>query len=74
MLLDFIGWKEAAKLLRRHGEDHSAEVRTYDFERQTAGATKVGTSEFATRSLQHVTNTDDRFRFQMTAIWSNCHL
>jgi hypothetical protein len=24
---------------------------TYDFERQTAGATKVGTSEFATRII-----------------------
>jgi isocitrate dehydrogenase len=52
MLLDFIGWKEAAKLI-----EHSLEKTilqkfvTYDFERQTAGATKVGTSEFAARII-----------------------
>jgi isocitrate dehydrogenase len=28
---------------------------TYDFERQTAGATKVGTSEFATRIIDNIT-------------------
>ncbi|HEY1767949.1 MAG TPA: NADP-dependent isocitrate dehydrogenase [Terracidiphilus sp.] len=52
MLLDFIGWKEAAKMI----EDALAKTIqqkfvTYDFERQTAGATKVGTSEFATRMI-----------------------
>ena len=52
MLLEFIGWKEAARLI-----EHSLEKTilqkfvTYDFERQTAGATKVGTSEFATRII-----------------------
>jgi len=35
----------------RHGEDDPAEVGDYDFERQLAGATKVGTSEFATRII-----------------------
>jgi isocitrate dehydrogenase len=55
MLLDFIGWKEAAKLI-----EHSLEKTilqkfvTYDFERQTAAATKVGTSEFATRIIANM--------------------
>ena len=52
MLLEFIGWKEAAQLI-----EHALEKTilqkfvTYDFERQTAGAIKVGTSEFATRII-----------------------
>jgi isocitrate dehydrogenase len=52
MLLDFIGWKEAAKLIETAMEKTILEkFVTYDFERQTAGATKVGTSEFATRII-----------------------
>jgi isocitrate dehydrogenase len=52
MLLDFIGWKEAAKLIEQALEDTILQkFVTYDFERQTAGATKVGTSEFATRII-----------------------
>ncbi len=52
MLLDFIGWKEAAKLIEQSMEKTILQkFVTYDFERQTAGATKVGTSEFATRII-----------------------
>jgi len=52
MLLEFIGWKEAAKLIESAMETTIMErFVTYDFERQTAGATKVGTSEFATRII-----------------------
>jgi len=52
MLLEFIGWKEAAKMIEVAMEKTILQkFVTYDFERQTAGATKVGTSEFATRII-----------------------
>ncbi len=52
MLLEFIGWKEAATLIETSMEKTILQkFVTYDFERQTAGATKVGTSEFATRII-----------------------
>ena len=52
MLLDFIGGKEAARLIESSLERTILQkFVTYDFERQTAGATKVGTSEFATRII-----------------------
>jgi isocitrate dehydrogenase len=52
MLLEFIGWKDAAKLIETSMEKTILQkFVTYDFERQTAGATKVGTSEFATRII-----------------------
>jgi isocitrate dehydrogenase len=52
MLLEFIGWKEAARLIESSLEKTILQkFLTYDFERQTAGATKVGTSEFATRII-----------------------
>ena len=52
MMLEFIGWKEAAKLIEQSMEKTiQQKFVTYDFERQTAGATKVGTSEFATRII-----------------------
>jgi isocitrate dehydrogenase len=52
MMLEFIGWKEAAKLIEEALEKTILQkFVTYDFERQTAGATKVGTSEFATRII-----------------------
>src|SRR5580658_9436869 len=55
MLLDFIGWKEAANLIERSLEKTILQkFVTYDFERQTAGATKVGTSEFATRMIANM--------------------
>jgi isocitrate dehydrogenase len=52
MLLDFIGWKEAAKLIEAAlAKTIQQKFVTYDFARQTDGATKVGTSEFATRII-----------------------
>ncbi len=52
MMLDFIGWKEAAKMIEDAMEKTiQQKFVTYDFERQTAGATKVSTSEFATRII-----------------------
>jgi isocitrate dehydrogenase len=52
MLLDFIGWKEAAKMIETAMEKTiQSKFVTYDFERQLSGATKVGTSEFATRII-----------------------
>jgi isocitrate dehydrogenase len=52
MMLEFIGWKEAAKMIETALETTiQQKFVTYDFERQTAGATKVGTSEFATRII-----------------------
>jgi isocitrate dehydrogenase len=55
MMLDFIGWKEAAKMIETAMEKTiQQKFVTYDFERQTAGATKVGTSEFATRIIANM--------------------
>ncbi len=52
MLLEFIGWKEAAKLIENAMEKTiQQKFVTYDFERQLPCATKVGTSEFATRII-----------------------
>jgi isocitrate dehydrogenase len=52
MMLEFLGWKEAAKMIEESIEKTILQkFVTYDFERQTAGATKVGTSEFATRII-----------------------
>jgi isocitrate dehydrogenase len=52
MLLDFIGWNPAAKMIEAAMEKTiQQKFVTYDFERQLTGATKVGTSEFATRII-----------------------
>jgi isocitrate dehydrogenase len=52
MMLNFIGWKDAGKMIEDAMEKTiQQKFVTYDFERQTAGATKVGTSEFATRII-----------------------
>ncbi len=55
MLFDYIGWSEAARMI----EDSMARTIqqkfvTYDFERQMEGATKVKTSEFATRMIANM--------------------
>jgi isocitrate dehydrogenase len=55
MLLDFIGWKEAAKLIETALEKTIVQKTvTYDFARQLEGATKVGTSEFATKIIANM--------------------
>ena len=55
MMFEFLGWNEAAELIENvDGEDHPAEKVTYDFERLMQGATKVRTSEFATRMIENM--------------------
>jgi isocitrate dehydrogenase len=55
MLLEFLGWNEAAKLIENSME---ATIRqktvTYDFERQMQGAKKVKTSEFADYMIKNM--------------------
>jgi isocitrate dehydrogenase len=52
MLLEFIGWKEAATMIESAMEKTiQQKFVTYDFERQLSGATKVGTSDFASRII-----------------------
>ncbi len=49
MMLEFMGWWEAAELITKAYEKTLAQkVVTYDFARQMSGATEVKTSEFAT--------------------------
>jgi isocitrate dehydrogenase len=55
MLFEFLGWKEAAKLIESSMERTiQQKFVTYDFERQMQGATKVKTSEFATRMIANM--------------------
>ena len=55
MLFEFLGWKEAAKLIESSMEKTIAQkFVTYDFERQMQDATKVKTSEFATRMIANM--------------------
>ena len=55
MLLEFLGWKEAAALVESSLEKTIVQKTvTYDFARQLEGATKVGTSEFATRIIANM--------------------
>jgi isocitrate dehydrogenase len=55
MLLEFLGWNEAARLIEGAME---ATIRqktvTYDFERQMQGAKKVKTSEFADHMIKNM--------------------
>ncbi len=55
MMLEYIGWREAAELIRRAFEKTvSQKVVTYDFARQMEGATEVKTSEFASAIIQNL--------------------
>jgi isocitrate dehydrogenase len=55
MLLEFLGWKEAAALVEKALEKTIVQKTvTYDFARQLEGATKVGTSEFAMRIIANM--------------------
>ncbi len=55
MLLEFLGWKEAAKLVESSLEKTiTQKTVTYYFARQLDGATKVGTSEFATKIIANM--------------------
>jgi isocitrate dehydrogenase len=53
MMFEFLGWNEAAALVEGSMEKTILRKQvTYDFERQMQGATKVKTSEFATRMIE----------------------
>src|ERR1700689_4851354 len=55
MLFDFLGWKEAARLIESSLEKTiQQKYVTYDFERQMPGSTKAKTSEFATRMIENM--------------------
>ena len=55
MLFDFLGWKEAARLIESSMEKTILQKYvTYDFERKLEGATKAKTSEFATRMIHNM--------------------
>ncbi len=55
MMLEYIGWREAAELIRQAYEKTvSHKIVTYDFARQMEGATEVKTSEFASAVIQNL--------------------
>ncbi len=55
MMLEYIGWEEAAQLIHKAYEKTIAQkIVTYDFARQMAGATEVKTSEFATALIKNL--------------------
>ncbi|MBV8207225.1 MAG: isocitrate dehydrogenase (NADP(+)) [Acidobacteria bacterium] len=55
MLFEFIGWKEAARVIEDAMERTILQKKvTYDFERLMEGATKVRTSEFADSIIQNM--------------------
>ena len=55
MMLEFLGWNEAAKLIE-DGIARTIQQKkvTYDLERLMPGATKVGTSDFATAIIDNM--------------------
>src|SRR5205814_2252236 len=55
MLLEFLGWNEAARLIEDSMElTIRNKTVTYDFERQMPGASKVKTSEFADHMIANM--------------------
>jgi isocitrate dehydrogenase len=55
MMLQHMGWMEAAKLVEDGMEQTIMQKRvTYDFERLMEGATKLGTSEFASAIIENM--------------------
>ena len=55
MMLDYIGWGEAAALIQNAlTRTIAAKTVTYDFARLMEGATKVSTSEFASRIVENL--------------------
>ncbi|UOQ97320.1 NADP-dependent isocitrate dehydrogenase [Hymenobacter sp. 5317J-9] len=55
MMLEYMGWKEAAALINKGLEAAIASKRvTYDFERQMEGATLLKTSEFAQEIIKNM--------------------
>ncbi len=59
-MLEYIGWKEAADLIRLAYPDVvKAGIVTYDFARQMEGATEVSTSGFGDALIERINNTLD---------------
>jgi len=55
MMLEYMGWDEAARKIETGIEKTIAQKTvTYDLERQMPGATKVGTSQFATNIIANM--------------------
>jgi isocitrate dehydrogenase len=55
MMLEYMGWKEAARTIISAVEKTIGQKRvTYDFERQMPGATKLKTSEFASAIIDNM--------------------
>ena len=55
MMLEYMGWDEAARKIEKGIEKTIAKKTvTYDLERQMPGATKVGTSQFATNIIANM--------------------
>jgi len=55
MMLEYLGWVEAAKLIEDAMEATISQKRvTYDLERQMEGATKLKTSEFANAIIENM--------------------
>src|ERR1700732_2932400 len=58
MMFDFLGWEEAAKLIEDGIAKTIQQKRvTYDLERLMPGATKVGTSAFASAIIENMEST-----------------
>jgi isocitrate dehydrogenase len=55
MMFEFLGWKEAAKLIE-DGIAHTIQKKrvTYDLERLMSGATKLGTAAFASAIIENM--------------------
>ena len=63
MMLDFMGWTEAARLVENGMELTIEQKRvTYDFERLMEGATKLHTSEFASAIIENMAATTSSAR------------
>ncbi len=55
MMLDYLGWSEAGQMIEKALETTiNKKTVTYDLHRQMEGATKVGTSEFATHIINNM--------------------
>jgi isocitrate dehydrogenase len=55
MMLEYMGWTEAADLIRRGiGRSIQEKVVTYDFARLLEGATEVSTSDFGNRIIHNM--------------------
>jgi len=59
MMFEYIGWKEAAKLIE-YGMQETIKQKfvTYDFARQMEGAVEVKTSEFAQKIVENIMKCD----------------